>query len=127
VSTDRERSWQDATGCSTPSDAKRRLRGQEDKIEVLADALEEVRRCNTTARKHPYAAVPSPMPKVEAALRLAGRPPMSDLSRQKDLEEARAVREHNEAMKRRTAIVGVMRVVKADRKTVKRWKEVGNG
>ena len=62
---------------------------------------------------------------------------MSDLGRDKDLEQAKVRRAEVEAVKRRTGlrmlgegstIVDVMRAVKADRKTAKRWREeMGNG
>lgn len=57
---------------------------------------------------------------------------MSDLQRDKDLEQARARRAEADAVKKSTGlrmlkegatIVAVMRAVKADRKTVKQWME----
>ena len=62
---------------------------------------------------------------------------MSDLARQKDLEQARSVREHNEAEKKRKAlrmlgdgrpVAEIAVSVGATRATVQKWKmEMGNG
>lgn len=85
MSATREQHWQDATGCSTPADANRRLleqteqlRQKDEVIRELADALEatqlghDLRRGPCWCRTMPHAGYCETR---RSALRLAGRRP----------------------------------------------------